>query len=369
MSFSSSPQNSLQGSCDSINAFDVFKTRSQDDSMVIEDSSTQDVDYNEEPILTKNNRFVMFPIVHQDLYDMFLTQRDSFWTEKEIDLSGDMKDWVKLNQNEQFFIKQVLAFFAASDGIVNKNLATQFMDEVQLPEAKAFYGAQIYIETVHSITYSDLLIQYVNNKTELARLFNAIEELLCVKKKAQWALKWINNEAPFCERIVAFAAVEGIFFSGSFCAIFWLKKRGIMPGLVHSNELISRDEGLHQKFACMLSRMLRKPATRTRVLEIICEAVEYEKEFVVSSLPVDLIGMNSGLMCKYIECVADKLLEMLGHSKHWNTPNPFPWMTMIGLPRKTNFFEGKVSEYGKPSSIKSPGGGGSNRKFMLNELS
>jgi len=302
-----------------------------------------------EPLLQENSqRFVLFPINHKEIWRMYKQAEASFWVTEEIDLAADLKDWnEKLNNDERYFISMVLAFFAASDGIVNENLAVQFMKEVQIPEARCFYGFQIAMENIHSETYSQLIEAYIKSNTEKRKLFNAMETIPAVKKKADWALRWINNGASFGERLVAFAAVEGIFFSGSFCSIFWLKKRNLMPGLAHSNELISRDEGLHCDFACLLFSMLRNKPSQQTVRRIICDAVDNEKEFVRDALPVGLIGMNSDLMQKYIEFVADRLLVALGQNKFYNAINPFDFMEMISLQRKTNFFEGRVSEYQK----------------------
>ena len=302
-----------------------------------------------EPILKENkDRFVVFPIKYNDIWKMYKKAEASFWTTEEIDLGQDLDDWSKLNDKEKHFIKHVLAFFAASDGIVNENLATEFYDEVQYPEARCFYGFQIAIENIHSETYSLLIDTYIDDEKEKDKLFRAIDTVPCVQKKAEWALKWINNTNSFAEREIAFAAVEGIFFSGSFCSIFWLKKRGLMPGLTFSNELISRDEGLHTDFACLLYKdHLVDKLSQERIYEIICDAVEIEKEFITDSLPVDLIGMNSRLMAQYIEFVADRLLVALGYNKFYNTPNPFDWMELISLQGKTNFFEKRVGEYQK----------------------
>ena len=300
-----------------------------------------------EVLLQENKeRFVLLPIKYPEIWKMYKSHEASFWTAEEIDLSPDLKDWERITSDEQHFIKHVLAFFAASDGIVNENLAVNFMKEVQLPEARCFYGFQIMIENIHSETYSLLIDTYIKDPVEKARLFNAIETVPCVQKKAQWALKWINN-GSFAERLVAFAAVEGIFFSGSFCSIFWLKKRGLMPGLSFSNELISRDEGLHCDFACLLYGMLDKKLTQERVYEIIRDAVENEHDFVTDALPVSLIGMNAKLMCQYIEFVADRLLVALGYPKIYNATNPFDFMEFISLQGKTNFFEKRVAEYQK----------------------
>ncbi len=301
-----------------------------------------------EPLLKENpNRFVLFPIKEHDIWQFYKQAEASFWTAEEIDLSSDLADWEKLTDNEKHFIKHVLAFFAASDGIVNENLAEQFVNEVQATEAKFFYGFQIAIENIHSETYSLLIDTYIKDGAEKDKLFNAIDTVPAVQKKANWALKWINNEQSFAERLVAFAAVEGIFFSGSFCSIFWLKKRGLMPGLSFSNELISRDEGLHCDFACLLFSKLIRPSSFERVKEILCDAVAIEKEFVSESLPVSLIGMNADMMKDYIEFVADRLFVALGFEKVYGTANPFPWMELISLQGKTNFFEKRVAEYQK----------------------
>ena len=303
----------------------------------------------EEPILKENpNRFVLFPIEHSDIWEMYKKQEASIWTAEELDLSPDLVDWEsKLNDDERFFIKHVLAFFAASDGIVNENLAENFLSEVQYTEAKFFYGFQIMMENIHSETYSLLIDTYIKDTKEKNYLFNAIETFEPVKKKADWAMRWIDN-GSYAERLISFAAVEGIFFSGSFCSIFWLKKRGLMPGLTFSNELISRDEGLHCDFACMLyNNHLVNKLPKEQVQKIIADAVEIEKEFVTESLPVRLIGMNSDLMSQYIEFVADRLLTELGNDKIYNTSNPFDFMDMINLQGKTNFFEKRVGEYQK----------------------
>lgn len=300
-----------------------------------------------EPILQENkDRFVLFPIRHTPIWNMYKKAEAGFWTAEEIDLSHDQKDWERLTDGERHFIKHILAFFAASDGIVNENLAVNFIREVQIPEARCFYGFQIMIENIHSETYSLLIDAYIKDSAEKDKLFHAIETVPCVKKKAEWALRWIRK-GSFAERLVAFAAVEGIFFSGSFCSIFWLKKRGVMPGLSFSNELISRDEGLHCDFACLLYGLLREKLSQERIYEIIGNAVEIEKEFVVDALPVDLIGMNSKLMCRYIEFVADRLLAALGYPKKFKAANPFDFMELISLQGKTNFFEKRVGEYQK----------------------
>lgn len=301
-----------------------------------------------EPILQENkDRFVLFPIKHKDIWEMYKKAEASFWTAEEIDLSADTVDWEhKLTSDEKHFVKHVLAFFAASDGIVNENLAVNFMNEVQYPEARCFYGFQIMIENIHSETYSLLIDSYIKDPKEKDYLFHALDNMPCVTKKGEWALRWIEN-GNFAERLVAFAAVEGIFFSGSFCSIFWLKKRGLMPGLTFSNELISRDEGLHCDFACLLYKQLQNKLSQEQVHAIIGNAVEIEKEFVSDALPVKLIGMNADLMCQYIEFVADRLLQSLGYAKLYNATNPFDFMEMISLQGKTNFFEKRVAEYQK----------------------
>ncbi|MBL7928004.1 MAG: ribonucleotide-diphosphate reductase subunit beta [Bacteroidia bacterium] len=300
-----------------------------------------------EVLLEENKeRFVLLPIKYPAIWEMYKKHVQSFWTAEEVDLYADLKDWERLNDGERHFIKHVLAFFAASDGIVNENLAVNFMSEVQLPEARCFYGFQIMMENIHSEMYSLLIDTYIKDPEDKRYLFNAIETVPCVKKKADWALRWIQN-GSFAERLIAFAAVEGIFFSGSFCSIFWLKKRGLMPGLSTSNEFIARDEGLHCDFACLLYGMLENKLTREQVTEIITDAVKCEHEFVTDALPVSLIGMNAKLMCQYIEFVADRLLVALGYSKVYNSTNPFDFMEMISLEGKTNFFEKRVSEYKK----------------------
>lgn len=308
------------------------------------DSITQN-----EPILSDNpGRFVIFPIQHHDIWKFYKMAEANFWTAEEIDLQQDLHDWThKLNDDERHFIKHVLAFFAASDGIVNENLAEHFVSEVQYTEAKFFYGFQIMMENIHSETYSLLIDTYIKDPKEKDYLFNAIDTLDCVGKKAKWALRWID-QGNFHERLIAFAAVEGIFFSGSFCSIFWLKKRGLMPGLTFSNELISRDEGMHCDFACLLynNHLVNRLPDET-VRAIITDAVSIEKEFVSDALPVKLIGMNADLMCQYIEFVADRLLVALGQTKVYNAENPFPWMEMISIQGKTNFFEKRVGDYQK----------------------
>jgi ribonucleoside-diphosphate reductase subunit M2 len=304
---------------------------------------------NEEPLLKENKeRFVLFPIKYREIWEMYKKHVASFWTAAEIDLSHDQKDWDKLTENEQHFIKHVLAFFAASDGIVLENLAERFLKEVQIPEARCFYGFQLAMENIHSETYSLLIESYIKDLSEKNKLFHAIETIPCIKEKALWALKWINGAESFAERLVAFACVEGIFFSGSFCAIFWLKKRGKMPGLTFSNELIARDEGLHCEFACLLyTTMLKQKLPQKTIHTIVSHAVQIEKEFVCKAIPVHLIGMNADLMSQYIEFVADRLIAALGYEKIWNVKNPFEWMEMISLQGKTNFFEKRVGDYQK----------------------
>ena len=301
-----------------------------------------------EKILQENkNRFVLFPIEHHDIWDYYKKAQQVFWTAEEIDLAQDFTDWEKLSEGEQHFVKHVLAFFAASDGIVNENLAENFVSEVQYTEAKFFYGFQIMMENIHSETYSLLIDTYIKDKEEQNHLFNAIDTVPAVQKKAEWALKWIGSES-FVERLVAFAAVEGIFFSGSFCSIFWLKKRGLMPGLSFSNELISRDEGMHCDFACLLyTKHLLNKLSKETVQKIITDAVEIEKEFVSDAIPVKLIGMNADMMCQYIEFCADRLLQELGNNRVYNAENPFDFMELISLQGKTNFFEKRVGDYQK----------------------
>ncbi|MEO6315141.1 MAG: ribonucleoside-diphosphate reductase small subunit [Chitinophagaceae bacterium] len=301
---------------------------------------------NEVLLRENKDRFVILPIKYPKVWEQYKKHEASFWTAEEIDLGSDMKDWNALNDGERHFISHVLAFFAASDGIVNENLAVNFMSEVQLPEARCFYGFQIMMENIHSETYALLIDTYIKDPAEKHRLFHAIDTVPAVKKKAEWALRWIDN-GNFAERLVAFAAVEGIFFSGSFCSIFWLKKRGLMPGLTFSNELISRDEGLHCEFACLLYSMLNEKLPEAEVTSIIRDAVEIEKEFITEALPVALIGMNAKLMQQYIEFVADRWLDELGCPKIYNASNPFDFMEMISLEGKTNFFEKRVGDYQK----------------------
>lgn len=306
----------------------------------------------------------MFPIQHNDIWAFYKKSEASFWTAEEIDLGADLWDWEnKLNDDERHFIKHVLAFFAASDGIVNENLAENFLRDVQYPEARSFYGFQLMMENIHSETYSLLIDVYIKDPVEKDGLFHAIDTLPCVKKKADWAMNWIEN-GKFAEKLVAFAAVEGIFFSGSFCSIFWLKKRGLMPGLTFSNELISRDEGLHCDFACLLyTKHIMNKLPKETVQKIITDAVEIEKEFVTDALPVKLIGMNADMMAQYIEFVADRLLVELGNPKVYNVSNPFDFMDMINLQGKTNFFEKRVGEYQKAGVLQ----GNEATKFKLDE--
>src|ERR1700749_4839470 len=319
---------------------------------------------NQDELLLRENkdRFVILPINYPKIWEMYKKHEASFWTAEEIDLGDDLKHWENMNAGEKHFITHVLAFFAASDGIVNENLAINFMSEVQLPEARCFYGFQIMMENIHSETYALLIDTYVKDPVEKDRLFHAIDTVPCVGKKAEWALRWITN-GSFAERLVAFAAVEGIFFSGSFCSIFWLKKRGLMPGLTFSNELISRDEGMHCEFACLLYSMLETKLPREEVTAIITDAVAIEKEFIIDALPVNLIGMNSKMMSQYIEFVADRWLTELGCDKYYNTTNPFDFMEMISLQGKTNFFEKRVGDYQKSGALNSS----DSKAFALDE--
>jgi ribonucleotide reductase beta subunit family protein with ferritin-like domain len=300
-----------------------------------------------EPLLQEDDsRFVMFPVADQTIWKMYKKQVDCFWRPEEIDTSKDISHWDKLTDDERYYIKMILAFFAASDGIVLENLGLRFMTEVQLPEARAFYGFQIAMENIHSETYSILIDSYIKNSDEKNKLFNAINNFPCIEKKAKWAMKWIHDKrSSFVTRLIAFACVEGIFFSGAFCSIYWLKKRGLMPGLTFSNELIARDEALHTEFAVYLNTILEKKLKKKRIQEIITEAVEIEKEFITEALPCRLIGMNSDLMKQYIEFVADRLSVQLGADLIYNSSNPFDFMEMISLEQKTNFFESRVSEY------------------------
>lgn len=307
-----------------------------------------------EYILTENpNRYVMFPIEDHDIWKQYKKQMDCFWRAEEVDLSKDYKDWEKLTSNEKHFIKMVLAFFAASDGIVLENLGMRFMSEVQISEARAFYGFQIMMENIHSEMYSLLIDSYIKDKEEKTKLFKAVENFECINKKANWAIKWIHDKrSAFATRLIAFACVEGIFFSGSFCAIYWLKKRGLMPGLTFSNELISRDEGMHTDFAVLLYTKLQKKISKARIYEIIKEAVEIEKEFICEALPCRLIGMNQDNMKQYIEFVADRLVVQLGYDKIYNSANPFDFMEMISIEGKTNFFEKRVGDYSLSNNVK-----------------
>ncbi|KAJ3937324.1 MAG: ribonucleotide reductase [Lentinula lateritia] len=324
----------------------------------------------DEPLLKKSQRrFALFPVQYKELWQMYKKAEASFWTSEEIDLTHDLVDWnERLNNDERHFITHVLAFFAASDGIVNENLLERFSNEVQAAEARYFYGFQIMMENIHSETYSLLIDTYVKDFHQRAYLFDAIETIPCIKRKADWALKWISDKrSTFAERLVAFAAVEGIFFSGSFASIFWLKKRGLMPGLTYSNELISRDEGLHTDFACLLTTHLKRRAQPSIIKKIITEAVAIEQDFLTDALPVSLIGMNASLMRQYIQFVADRLLVALGVEKYYNSTNPFDFMDMISLQGKTNFFEKRVSEYSKANFHHSTPNPEPARTFTLNE--
>jgi ribonucleoside-diphosphate reductase subunit M2 len=310
-----------------------------------------------EPILTPNpHRFVLFPIRYPETYLFYKRHVASFWTVDEVDLSNDLADWHRLTPNERHFISSVLAFFAASDGIVAENLTERFSSDVQIPEARAFYGFQTAMENVHSEMYSLLIDTYVADPKTKLGLFEAIDRVESVRLKAEWAMRYMRDDGDFAERLVAFAAVEGIFFSGSFCAIFWLKKRGLMPGLTFSNELISRDEGLHRDFACHLHSLLERPLPEERVHAIVGDAVRIEKQFVAESLPVSLIGINCASMTEYVEFVADHLLLTLGVRKLYQTSNPFPWMELISLEGKTNFFEKRVGDYQKAGVMAAAGG-------------
>jgi ribonucleoside-diphosphate reductase subunit M2 len=300
-----------------------------------------------EPILKPDdNRFVMFPIKHNDIWEMYKRQVDCFWRSEEIDLSKDLNDWDKLTMDEQHFIKMIIAFFAGSDGLVLENLASRFMNDVQISEARAFYGFQIAMENIHSETYSLLIDTYIRDSEEKNKLFHGIENFPCINKKAEWAKKWIaDKRSSFASRLVAFAVIEGVFFSGAFCSIYWLKKRGLMPGLTFSNELISRDEALHTEFAVLLYSKLQKKLNKKRIYEIIKEAVDIEKEFINDAIPCRMIGMNSTLMTQYIEFVADRLCLQLGYDKIYNANNPFDFMELISIETKVNFFERTNSEY------------------------
>ena len=312
----------------------------------------------------EEKRFVIFPIKHDDFWNMYKKAEANFWTSEELDLTSDMNDYKNLSNDEQYFLNNVLAFFAASDGIVNENLVERFCSEVKILEARFFYGFQIAMENIHSETYSLLIDTYIKDLTLKNKLLNAIETIPSVKKKADWALKWISDSSDFNKRVIAFACVEGIFFSGAFCSIFWLKKRGLMPGLCHSNELISRDEGLHTEFAVLMHHNLSNKCPDEEILEIVKEAVSIEKEFITESLPCKLIGMNNDLMKQYIEYVADRLLLMLGLDKIYNSTNPFDWMEMISIQGKTNFFEKRVGEYGNSAN---PNSNADDNKFELDE--
>ena len=319
-----------------------------------------------EVLLEKSNdRFVLFPIKYDDMWEMYKKSMASFWTAEEIDLSQDLDDWNKLNDDERHYIKHILAFFSASDGIVNENLALRFYSEVQIPEARSFYGFQIAMENIHAETYGLLIDTYIKDPKEKDYLFNAIDNIPCIKKKADWALKWIYGQEDFALRLLAFAAIEGIFFSGSFCSIFWLKKRGLMPGLTFSNELISRDEGLHTDFACLLYKYIENKPNKEKVIGLIKEAVEFEQEFITEALPVSLIGMNSDLMGQYVEFVADRLLNEIGMEPIYNSENPFDWMELISLQGKTNFFEKRVSEYQKAGVMNSVNNTGNDHGFSM----
>ena len=300
-----------------------------------------------EPLLTEDtNRFVMFPVSDETIWKMYKKQVDCFWRAEEIDTSKDLAHWNQLNPDEQYYIKMILAFFASSDGIVLENLGLRFMNEVQLSEARAFYGFQIAMENIHSETYSLLIDSYIKDHDEKHKLLNSLDNFPCIEKKGKWAMKWIHDKkSSFATRLIAFACVEGIFFSGAFCSIYWLKKRGLMPGLTFSNELISRDEALHTEFAVYLYNKLEKKINKKRIREIVEEAVVIEKEFIVDALPCRLIGMNSELMSQYIEFVADRLMVQLGCEEIYKTNNPFDFMELISLEQKTNFFESRVSEY------------------------
>ena len=312
--------------------------------------ATSDKSYDKDEILLQKNesRFVLFPIKYQDIYEEYKKAEGSFWTSNEIDLSKDLKDWENLNDNERNFIKNVIGFFAGSDGIIMENLALRFMNEIEIPEVRAFYSYQIFNENVHSETYSLLIDTYIKDSEEKIKIFNSIDNMPCVGKKAKWAYKWIENQnVNFATRLIAFAIVEGVFFSGSFCAIYWLKKRGLMPGLTFSNELISKDEGTHCYFACLLYSYIKNKLKPEIIYDIIKEAVEIEKEFITESIPCALIGMNADMMKTYIEFVSDRLLVQLGYEKIWNSSNPFDFMELISLRPKANFFELRVGEYAK----------------------
>ena len=311
-------------------------------------NNTNEQDKNEILLQENSSRFVLFPIKYDNIYQLYKKAEGSFWTVSEIDLAKDLNDWEKLNENEQYFIKNIIGFFAGSDGIIMENLATRFLKEIQIPEARAFYSYQIFNESIHSETYSLLIDTYIKDANEKEQIFNSIQNIPCVAKKAAWAYKWIENkEVSFATRLLGFAIVEGVFFSGSFCAIYWIKKRGLMPGLTFSNELISKDEGMHCEFACLLYSMIKNKLDKKLVKQIFMEAVEIEKEFITHSIPCEMIGMNAGLMKQYIEFVSDRLLLQLGYEKIWNSENPFDFMELISLRPKANFFELRVGEYAK----------------------
>jgi len=313
-------------------------------------SIRKETDNDEVLLLNNNKRYVLFPIEYKEIYDLYKKVESAFWTTHEIDLSKDIDDWEKLTDNEKYFIKNIIGFFAGSDGIIMENLACRFMDEIQIPEARAFYSYQIFNESIHSETYSLLIDTYIKDRDEKLAIFNSIENIASIAKKAQWAYKWIKNkDVNFAIRLIAFAIVEGIFFSGSFCAIYWIKKRGLMPGLTFSNELISRDEGAHCEHAILLYSMIKNRVSADVVYEIFREAIEIEKEFITESIPCAMIGMNADLMKQYIEFVSDRLLVQLGYDKLWKSENPFDFMEMISLNGKTNFFERRVSDYAKSS--------------------
>ncbi len=325
-----------------------------------------------EPLLKPSlDRFVLFPIKHEDIWESYKKAESVFWTFEEIDLSKDRDEWVnKLTDNDRYFIKHILAFFAASDGIVMENLAVRFMREIQIPEARAFYSFQIAMENVHSETYSGLIDCYIKDQKERDLLFNAIETIPCVKRKAKWALKYIEDtESDFATRLVAFAIVEGVFFSSSFCSIYWLKKRGLMVGLTFSNELISRDEGQHTDFACLLYSKLINKLTQSKVYQMMEEACNIEKEFITDAIPCNLIGMNQDMMKLYIEFCSDRLLVQLGYPRKWNSKNPFDFMELQSMERKTNFFERRVSEYSRPSNKRKhgPENNTHNKKIVIND--
>lgn len=342
--------------------------RSAESTALVDGPSSYVEEKASEPLLDVNpQRFTMFPVKYDDIWQYYKKAEASFWTAEEVDLSDDRKHWESLTDDEKHFISHVLAFFAASDGIVLENLAVRFMKDVQVPEARAFYGFQVAIENIHSEMYSLLIDTYIRDTKEKQFLFKAIENIPCVRKKAEWAMRWIDSSEGFGERLIAFACIEGIFFSGSFCAIYWLKKRGLMPGLTFSNELISRDEGLHRDFACLLFGYLNEKPAPEVVRRIVEEAVAIEKEFVCESLPCNLVGMNAELMSEYIEFVADHLLGQLGMDKSYGTANPFDWMELISLQGKTNFFEKRVGEYQKSGVMGGLAATGAAHEFTTDE--